>query len=779
MFDLAPPELSSTPTPADPWTAERYLTVLHPRDGRGLVGGLTITADGVRSHTLHRDVLCSAAATLVEQQSYVAMNPYFGPRGGERRLAGLNAVWLDLDTYRVPSLATLPRHEIAARILVAISDVGLPAPSLLSDSGGGFHCIWLLTSTSPRALPRWRAAMRVLTAWARPIGADPACVDPARVLRLPGSWHDGAAREVAIVCGDGARYPFEPLADSIFRAAGKPTRRELDAGKRRAPQAPPIEGAAPRRGGLSRRAAWTDILQDLETLVGHWAGTIPLGLRDLWLHVYCCALTWAAPPGTDILDTIVARAATAAHGLSPRDVARMMRPTVRRGLAAVPGQPRSCDPRYDYASDRLCDLLGVNRQLAIDLGFRQLLPADLRAERGQQRRTERRRAAGVLPRALWLAAHPISQAEPWKAEGISRATWYRRQAEARERRLRDAIGAMMTGSADIVGLRETGGAPLYEGVAQPALREEPTSALTPVKIPASRQVTPESLKKTKPAPEPQRSSCLDDAVSGSGEGCPLPATSTGTEPTVPQPALDATVLQAATQRLSHAEVGALTFVGLALARGPVHRLDLARRAQVPPVLLDRIDAWLSVSAETGEVTGLIVPGPIAGAPRGSRQGLLFDAGTAAPAPARKPKSLRGATIEAGVRVFGRAGISEQVSRPFLAGRLKLHGFGLLAEAIDALEKKLDSVTNPRGWIVDFLERSGRASAPRGIGTPSASARPAPAGREGIPLPAKKARPLATPEFLGISPGLAERIREQNRQLLEETERRFGHLRRRD
>lgn len=38
----------------------------------------------------------------------------------------------------------------------------------------------------------------------------------------------------------------------------------------------------------------------------------------------------------------------------------------------------------------------------------------------------RRRAAGIEPRAMWLARHAVSRTEPWKALNISKATYYRR-----------------------------------------------------------------------------------------------------------------------------------------------------------------------------------------------------------------------------------------------------------------------------------------------------------------------------------------------------------------
>jgi hypothetical protein len=244
---------------------------------------------------------------------------------------------------------------------------------------------------------------------------------------------------------------------------------------------------------------------------------------------------------------------------------------------------------------------------------------------------------------------------------------------------------------------------------------------------------------------------------------------------VPQPDLDVCILKAAAARLSHAEVGALTCVALELARGPAHRLDLCRRASVPPDMLDRIDGWLQVS--DGMVTGLLVPGLEPRRPRGPRQGQLFDDATVAPVPvsSRNPGSLRAATIASGVRVLGRAGIGEQNARSFLGQQLKHSGFGVLAEAIDAIEPKLDKIADPRSWIAAYVQNhaagtSKAASDPR---TGSETSRNRSTGARASP--AEKVRPLATPEFLGISPARVRLIEETNRQLREEQERLFGHL----
>src|SRR5262249_5438404 len=56
------------------------------------------------------------------------------------------------------------------------------------------------------------------------------------------------------------------------------------------------------------------------------------------------------------------------------------------------------------------------------------LAKDRRRDRNRKRQAGKRAAAGALPRTTYLA-NSLSAARPWEAEGVSRATWYRRHRE--------------------------------------------------------------------------------------------------------------------------------------------------------------------------------------------------------------------------------------------------------------------------------------------------------------------------------------------------------------
>jgi hypothetical protein len=59
-------------------------------------------------------------------------------------------------------------------------------PSAIVKSGRGYHLYWFLTLTAREDLKKWTAIQKSI---AKHFGSDEAVSDPARLMRLPGSWH--------------------------------------------------------------------------------------------------------------------------------------------------------------------------------------------------------------------------------------------------------------------------------------------------------------------------------------------------------------------------------------------------------------------------------------------------------------------------------------------------------------------------------------------------------------------------------------------------------------
>jgi RepB DNA-primase N-terminal domain len=135
-------------------------------------------------------------------------------------IAAINCLLAEFDAVQF-------RNE-KGRILSHIGGLA-QRPSVVIDSGGGYHAYWLLDETfyldSPNARER---AMMIQRAWVAHVGGDPGAKDLARVLRLPGTTNHKykPPRPVQMVrCNFDRLYHLGELARAC--RAGKPRPRPL------------------------------------------------------------------------------------------------------------------------------------------------------------------------------------------------------------------------------------------------------------------------------------------------------------------------------------------------------------------------------------------------------------------------------------------------------------------------------------------------------------------------------------------------------------------------
>ncbi|MEM7303174.1 MAG: hypothetical protein AAF468_18995 [Pseudomonadota bacterium] len=93
---------------------------------------------------------------------------------------------------------------------------------------------------------------------------------------------------------------------------------------------------------------------------------------------------------------------------------------------------------YNLSQRRAAELLALRWRERVELSNRTIAACDvspqrqkelakeLNRKRARERRTQIRRAAGAQTRERYLS-NSLSRTKPWKLEGISRRTWYRRK----------------------------------------------------------------------------------------------------------------------------------------------------------------------------------------------------------------------------------------------------------------------------------------------------------------------------------------------------------------
>lgn len=393
--------------------AEDYLRLLHPLGAQGSATLMLLEDDRRCARTYRPDALPFAALNWLDRQAYVTLHRFRGTRSGGR-LAALNLLSLDLDYRTMPQWCGAAPGQVALAVKTAAQGLGLPLPSVITDTGRGLAVLWLIHELPGAAELRWRAAQRCLIDLFSAFGADRSCGDAARIFRLPETKNAKCGRTVTVIDGTLRRHDFDALADAVYTAAGRPTRAELGQRKARKAerQAKPVGG--PR--GLAPAARFAQVQADLMALARHWGGQVPEGLRNSWLHLVATCLTHQH--GNGDLAAEVEGAARHCAGLSPAEIAAVIRAAERR--------QKGEQERYFYSGARMAEMLGVSDDLARRLQLKQLHCEAERARRRLEKEASRRRAKGMATREDYLAAHATSREKPWEAHGYSRATWYRR-----------------------------------------------------------------------------------------------------------------------------------------------------------------------------------------------------------------------------------------------------------------------------------------------------------------------------------------------------------------
>lgn len=127
---------------------------------------------------------------------YVTPNTTYIPKRKVDNIRQLRALYIDIDNieddknYIFYKLFELAENEI------------IPKPSMIVDSGRGFHLYWKIKDAPIGALKTWQVLEDYLYKSLKEFGADARATDAVRVLRLPGTINSKNGRECKIVYSD-------------------------------------------------------------------------------------------------------------------------------------------------------------------------------------------------------------------------------------------------------------------------------------------------------------------------------------------------------------------------------------------------------------------------------------------------------------------------------------------------------------------------------------------------------------------------------------------------
>jgi len=358
--------------------------------------------------------------------SYISQNRFFLPCRRIAYLVQADALFTDLDYYATELRDRNPRY-IFEHALMLLDEANIPPPTLATATGRGVALVWLHTPIPRRALPRWKACQRTIYEILRAIGADRNALDAARVLRLVGTRNSRSGTLVETISGVGDIWDFDTLATEIL-----PLNRDEIREKRRKREE--VRGRILKPpAGFSVATLWASRLDDFEKLVFHRFGAlrIPSGNRDLLMLLYGVGMSYLVESPQQLRHELVMFASDVC-GWAEHETKSRLSTVLSRAEAAARGVPVEYlgglrDPRYRYKDATLVEMLGVTEKEMRALDLRHLVTDEIKRERDRERKVAKLRAAGAVPRGVYLAKS-LARAKPWEQEGISRRTWERRRA---------------------------------------------------------------------------------------------------------------------------------------------------------------------------------------------------------------------------------------------------------------------------------------------------------------------------------------------------------------
>ena len=350
---------------------------------------------------------------------------------GRRRIAQLlsmGALYADLDYYRIPELAGADPRRVLELALTALASASMPEPTLAISSGRGLYLLWLHSPVPRAALPRWTACQRELWEVLKPLGADRAALDAARVLRVVGTVHGRAGAMVEAITPAGEARPFEELAGGILplqRAELSDIRvqRALRASRRASEshQAPPE--------GFTASTLWEARLSDLQRLKElRWFGEPMPDFRDRWMFVAGVGMSWLAVPA--VLQRELFALAREVGGWTEGRTRSKLQAVFRTSREAAAGKRVEWagvdwDPRYRLKSQTIIEWLEITPEEEREM--RTVVSEEERRRRDRERKgyemTRREyetRAAKRRAQARRMAAEGLRSGQIAERLGISK-----------------------------------------------------------------------------------------------------------------------------------------------------------------------------------------------------------------------------------------------------------------------------------------------------------------------------------------------------------------------
>ena len=295
---------------------------------------------------------------------YATFNTFYTPKRTIETLRYLNALYIDIDCYKVG----MRKESVLFFLENDFYNSVIPTPTYVIDSGRGLYLVWLIEQVPSKARTLWSALEHYLYNALKSFGADVAALDPARILRVVGSYNSKSDSIVKVLDYNPVRYSLKELKDEYLPKVERKEKKEF-------------------KGKLTRIfnifSLYKARINDLETLA-ELRNYDMEGNREIFLFLYRYYLTIIE--GKEIaLERTIEINDKFIKPLSDRDV---IKDTYSRYIG-----------KYKYKNSKIIELLDISNEEMKHLTC--IISKELKNIKNNERRKEKRRNVdGLTTREL-------------------------------------------------------------------------------------------------------------------------------------------------------------------------------------------------------------------------------------------------------------------------------------------------------------------------------------------------------------------------------------------
>lgn len=192
-------------------SGNQYAAYFHNPDGRR-TGNIAycLKRGNAMIHTYYRASGIAKANYDGIVDCYISMNTFTKNSRSTKDLKRLCNLYVDLDIYK-SRYKDVDKEAILSELAETKFGSVLPWPTAVIDSGGGMYLIWHLRNEDRNALPRYLSVEQYLVNALMDYGADRACTDASRILRVPGTINSKCGKTVRVMYHQDTAYTLHEI----------------------------------------------------------------------------------------------------------------------------------------------------------------------------------------------------------------------------------------------------------------------------------------------------------------------------------------------------------------------------------------------------------------------------------------------------------------------------------------------------------------------------------------------------------------------------------------